>query len=440
MYIYRLLLILVAPLAALLALRQLVRGKEKLVDIQERFGAGLASAPMLPGSTLWVHGASNGELTGGRALIEDALARDERRQVIITVNSVSARQMVRNWGLNRVTVRLAPLDFKRTVHHFIACTQPDALITIENEIWPNRFTHCARHSIPVVVVGARMSEKTVQLWQKYPRLLKDVSRLTLDAITALAPQDTASQERIVALGLDPARLLPLFNLKSGVDVTADVPADAAVLRATFRKDKTILAASTHAGEDKIILDCFARLREAHSDIKLVIAPRHPARADDIETLAIAHGLNVARRSKGEAPAEACVYLADTLGEMPLWYAMAGFTFVGGSLIDNGGHTPFEPAQFGSVILHGPFVSNHSEAFEALARAGGAIKVKDAVEMEATLDALLVAPSEADQLTQAASKALAQLRTSKAATAAFWTALEAAIQSRKLTSDARRSNP
>ncbi|MEM5477472.1 glycosyltransferase N-terminal domain-containing protein [Pacificibacter sp. AS14] len=438
MFLYRLLLTLLAPVAALIALRQVLRGKESVSDIKERFGAGLASAPMLPGSTLWIHGASNGELTAGRALIEDALARDGMRQIIVTVNSVTARQLVQNWGLDRVTVRLAPLDFKRTVHHFIACTQPDALITIENEIWPNRFTHCAAHDIPVIVVGARMSHKTLEDWQKYTPVLKDMTRLTLDAITALAPQDTASKDRIVALGLDPERLLPMFNLKSGVDATMDVPADAARLRASFQKGKTILAASTHDGEDEIVLKSFASLRKSHPELKLILAPRHPARADKIQAYALSLGLDVSRRSTNDAPEYASVYLADTLGEMALWYALAGFTFVGGSLVDNGGHTPFEPAQFGSVVLHGPFVSNHAPAFEALAQAGGALKVKNATDLEASLDALLLAPTEAAQLAQSGTQALEKLRTSKTASAAFWSALDDAIKVRKKTPSQKRS--
>jgi 3-deoxy-D-manno-octulosonic-acid transferase len=432
-YLYRLLLTLVAPLAALMALRQMVRGKETFADIQERFGAGLSSAPMLPGSTLWVHGASNGELTGARALIEDALARDERRGIIVTVNSVTARALVQSWGLDRVTVRLAPLDFKRTVHHFIACTQPDALVTIENEIWPNRFTQLARHGIPVIVVGARMSKKTLQVWQKYAPVLKNVSQLTLDAITALAAQDTESQNRIVALGLDPARLLPLFNLKSSVDVGTYVPLDVARLRASFHKNRTVLAASTHEGEDEIILESFAQLLKTHPDLRLVLAPRHPARADAIATLARTLDLDVARRSAGDAPETASVYLADTLGEMALWYALAGITVVGGSLVDHGGHTPFEPAQFGSVILHGPYVSNHAPAFDALDKAGGALKVTNATDLEATLDALLIAPSEAAKLAQSGSNALAQLRPSHTAQTAFWSALDEAILSRKVQS-------
>lgn len=439
MFLYRLLLTLLAPLAALIALRQVLRGTESLSDIKERFGAGLASAPMLPGSTLWFHGASNGELTAGRALIEDALARDGSRHIIVTVNSVTARQLVQNWGLDRVKVRLAPLDFKRTVHHFIACTQPDALITIENEIWPNRFTHCAAHGIPVIVVGARMSQKTLEGWQKYAPVLRNMTRLTLGAITALAPQDTDSQDRLVALGLDAERVLPLFNLKSGVDATVALPEDAAQLRTSFHKDKTILAASTHDGEDEIILESFAHLRKSHPDLRLILAPRHPARADKIQALALTFGLDVSRRSAHEAPDAASVYLADTLGEMALWYALAGITFVGGSLVDNGGHTPFEPVQFGSIVVHGPFVSNHAQAFEALAQAGGALKVKNAADLETTLDALLVAPNEAAQLAQSGTQALAKLRTSATATAAFWSAVDDAIQLRKETPSRIRSS-
>ena len=426
MNVYRLFLTIVAPIAALFALRQVLRGKETLADIRERFGAGLSALAPHSGPTLWVHGASNGELTGGRALIEDALKRDPNRAIIVTVNSVSARKLVRSWGMERVTVRLAPLDYHACVKAFIAQTQPEALLTIENEIWPNRFVACAQRGIPVLVVGARMSQKTLRFWQKNAALLKGVSQQTLAAISALAPQDQASQNRYVTLGLQPERILPMFNLKSGVEMKASAPAKAAQLPDSFQRSMTVLAASTHEGEDDSILDGFARARAAHPDLKLILAPRHPVRAADICALARARDLNVAQRSTGASAAQADVYVADTLGEMPLWYEVSGYTFVGGSLVDNGGHTPFEPAQFGSVILHGPYVSNHNDAYEALHAADAALRITTPQEFGQALDTLLRSPDKAQQMTQNGAAALDGLRTSKAATAAFWDALDTAI--------------
>jgi 3-deoxy-D-manno-octulosonic-acid transferase len=426
---YRLLLILLSPFAALLALRQIMRGKETFADVKERLGAGLDAAPVFPGKTLWFHGASNGELTGARSLIEQALARDERQHILVTVNSVSARAMVKKWDLNRVTVRLAPLDFKRTVHHFIACTQPDALISIENELWPHRFTLCAQNNVPVIVVGARMSQETAQAWQKYMPLLGGVAQATLNSIVALAPQDMPSQDRLVALGLDPAHLLPLMNLKSNVNATHTVPTDASEISTAFDKSKTLLAASTHEGEDDIVLAAFATLHQTHPDLKLILAPRHPARADAIAQAVEAAGLTVARRSAGQAPLDHPVYLADTLGEMALWYAVSGITLVGGSLKDHGGHTPFEPAQFGTVILHGPYVSNHAAAFAALDAAGGALLVRDADQLAAAVNALIYAPQNALHLAQTGTQALKKMRTSTEISTTFWDRVDALLAER-----------
>ncbi|RPE67032.1 3-deoxy-D-manno-octulosonic-acid transferase [Pacificibacter maritimus] len=430
MIFYRFLLVLIAPVATLLALRQILRGKETLADVKERLGAGLDAAPIYPGRTLWFHGASNGELTAARPLIEQALARDERQNIIVTVNSISARALVNLWDLDRVTVRLAPLDFKRTVHHFLTCTQPDALISIENELWPNRYTLCARYNVPVIVVGARMSEETAETWQKYQRILGGVTQATLQSITALAPQDKPSQDRLIALGLDPAHILPMMNLKSDVDATQSMPADASALSAAFDKSNTMLAASTHAGEDDIVLEAYASLTKLHPDLRLILAPRHPARADQIAKSVEAAGFRVARRSLGTPPASDSIYLADTLGEMALWYAVAGITLVGGSLVDRGGHTPFEPAQFGTVILHGPYVSNHADAFAALDAAGGALLVHDADQLTATVDALLLAPQYALELSQAGTLALQDIRTSQETSFAFWEKVEQIISQKR----------
>lgn len=431
--IYRLIVSLAVPILALVALIKVLRGKMLLGDLCERLGAGLDRLPVPHGPVLWVHGASNGELTAARHVIEAALDRAPDLQIIVTVNSITARAMVRGWGLPRLHVRLAPLDLRRTVHRFIACAQPNALLTIENEIWPNRFTLCARHSIPVIVVGARMSEQTARIWQKYRRLLGRLTARTLDAISALAPQDAASEERLLALGLAPSRLLPRMNLKSGVEMATAVPADAATLRATFQKDETVLAASTHEGEDAVVLDAIAalRARSASARTKLILAPRHPARADAIEELArsMVPDLPLARRSRGDSPTGAAIYLADTLGEMPLWYALAGQTFVGGSLVDVGGHTPFEPAQFGTVILHGPYVANHAPAYTALHEADGAIEIATVQDLTEALATLIATPDEAQHIARKGAAALGDLKVSDTATQAFWAALDQAMSRR-----------
>ena len=409
MLIYRLLLTALSPLFALLMLRQLLRGRERLSDLAERFGTDLSARPTSRAPMLWVHGASNGELTGARALIEEALRRAPDLEILVTTNTVTARKMVRDWALPRVTVRLAPFDLRPVLRRFIRATQPAALVSIENEIWPNRFALLARNAIPVIVAGARMSDRTAQRWEKMVPIFGGVIRPTIAAITRLAAQDTASEQRLLQLGLPPAALLPKMNLKSTVDIDIAPLKNADPLAAQFDRVTTVLAASTHPGEERPVLEAFHSLRQTHPHARLILAPRHPARADTIATELTRAGFAFARRS-------------NSLGEMPLWYGLAGISFIGGSLINLGGHTPFEPAQCGTAILHGTFVSNHLSAYRALDTAGAALEITDAASLAEAMRGLMNEPARATAMAEAAHAALAPLRGAAAQQEAFWAAL------------------
>lgn len=421
MLLYRLLLTALSPLFALIFLRQILRGRESFGDLAERFGKG--APPPTGTARLWVHGASNGELTAGRALIEEALTRAPDLDILITVNTVTARQMVRDWALPRTTVRLAPLDLRSVLNHFLDVTKPNTLLTIENEIWPNRFALLHKRNIALFVVGARMSERTASRWLKMMPVLGPATRRTMAAITRLAAQDTASEQRLLQLGLPPQALLPRINLKSTVEMDSPLPPDANRLRLAFPRDQTLLAASTHDGEEPQVIAAFQRLLESHPEARLILAPRHPSRSDAISDLLHEAGLGFARRSKGDAP-DAPVYLADTLGEMALWYQLAGTCFVGGSLVERGGHTPFEPAQFSTAILHGPHIANHLAAYRMLDQHGGAQQVQDADTLAETTREMFDAPDRAHTLAVAGTAALARLRETATRQEAFWTALAA----------------
>jgi len=194
------------------------------------------------------------------------------------------------------------------------------------------------------------------------------------------------------------RVGPRVNLKAGVAVTAGHAGP--VPRA-----RVVLAASTHAGEEAIVLDAFDAARAAGMFDQLILAPRHPARAAEVARLLTARGVTFGQRSRGTAIAAGMrVYLADTLGEMDRWYAMAGVTVIGGSFADRGGHTPFEPAAHGSAIVHGQQVANFAEPFAALDAAGGAVAVADGAALAATLIAMT--PARQSALATAARAALA----------------------------------
>ncbi|MGC9370294.1 MAG: 3-deoxy-D-manno-octulosonic acid transferase [Paracoccaceae bacterium] len=375
MLLYRLLLTLAAPFIALGLAR-----RDRRAGLDERLG-GHGPGAARRGAVIWLHAASNGELTAARPLIDALLARDARLWLVITCNSATGRALAQGWGLPRTEVRLAPLDYRLCLRRFLGNWQPDALIIIENELWPNRIAEMARLRRPVLVLSARMSEKSARTWARLPWLTGPV----MGGISLLSAQDAGSEARFLSLGLPPERLAPALNLKTGAAPAAD-SAELDRLRPLFPREATLLAASTHEGEEGPILMGFRRALAQRPDLRLILAPRHPRRSPDIQAILRKQGLGFALRSAGELPEpETPVYLADTLGEMGLWYALAGTTFVGGSLVDRGGHTPFEPAAHGCALLHGPHVENFAEVYATLQAEGGSRCIRGADDL---LDALL----------------------------------------------------
>jgi len=316
--------------------------------LAERLGFVVAAK-----GSIWVHAASVGEAASIRAVVAELA---QSTPVFMTVNTATARKIVQAWGT--VQVAFAPFDTAGAAKRVVRRLQPRAYVLVESELWPARMAALAR--VPVIMLGARMSERSSRRWRLSRRLMHGI----LARVSYLSAQDAASEARFVALGLPASAIGPRVNLKAFV--TADTGAQGPVPRA-----RCVLAASTHEGEEALILQAFAAAR-AQFDL-LIMAPRHPRRGDAVAALIADAGLPFARRSNGDALTAACpVYLADTLGEMDLWYAIAGVTIVGGSYADHGGHTPFEPAAARSAIIHGPYVRNFAESYAALDAAGGAI--------------------------------------------------------------------
>ncbi|WP_149140550.1 3-deoxy-D-manno-octulosonic acid transferase [Gemmobacter caeruleus] len=360
MGLYRLLLRLLMPVLILHVLGQRLRGRVGAGALRERLALGAAE-----GADLWLHGASNGELTSVRWLLERLLAETPGLRIIVTCNSWTARAMVAGWGLPGLRVRLAPFDSPSAVRRFIAAWRPHALILIESELWPERIARMAERG-PVIALGARMSEGSARNWR---RVAGGLAAAMLGRIALLSAQDAGSETRFRALGLPQDRIAPRLMLKArATGQAATLPFAPPAARA-----RLLLAASTHAGEEAVILTGFAQAREVFD--LLILAPRHPRRSAEVADAIRASGLSHATRSAGEVPGPGtAVYLADTLGEMDAWYAMAGATVIGGTFGDAGGHTPYEPAAHGSAILHGPGTANFREVFARLDAAGAALAV------------------------------------------------------------------
>lgn len=349
---------------------------------------GLVPVPK-QGLTLWIHAASVGEVTSARWVIDAVLAAQPGLQILVTTNTATARERVRQWNLHGVTATLAPFDSAGAAGRLLDDWRPQALVIVENELWPARIKAAENRGVPVLVIGARISERSARRWAWGRGMVRQM----LSRLTWVSAQDADSLTRLGALGLPAQAQGPVVALKAlgkAQDLPAPFPSPAA-------RGKTLLAASTHEGEEALVLDAF--LAAKTFDL-LILAPRHPQRWDEVASLLRVRGIGFAQRSKSEVPdPDHSVYLADSMGEMDLWYAMAGVTVIGGSFAAKGGHTPWEPARYGSAIVHGPMVQNFAQPFAALDRAGGALQVADGAGLAATL-ALLDANAQARMATTA----------------------------------------
>lgn len=349
-----------APALLGLTLLQRLRGLVAAGALAQRLG--VVPRPTL-GPAIWLHGASNGELTSAMPVLRGLLAARPGLQVLVTANTGTAVAMVRGWGLPRVQAALSPTDSWGAAGRVLARWRPALLVVVENELWPARLAAAEGAGVPVALIGARMSVRSAAAWA---RVAPGVMRGALGRLAFVSAQDAGSAARLVALGLEAGRLGPVVMLKATAAVVVKEVAQ------TIPRPRVLLAASTHPGEEALILQAFSAAR-GQFDL-LILAPRHPRRSAEVAGVITAAGLAFARRSEGAEPGGSPVFLADTMGEMAHWYAMSGVTVIGGSFVPLGGHTPYEPTAAGSALVHGPHMENFADQAAALARAGGALVV------------------------------------------------------------------
>ena len=328
--LYRAATALAEPFAPLLLKRRANRGKEDLARIGERLGTASAARP--DGPLAWLHGASVGESLSLLPLIDALSAKRPELRFLVTAGTVTAAQLLEARLPPGALHQYAPIDGPKAVSRALAHWRPNLIIRAESELWPNLILSAKAGGVKLALLSARLSEASAEGWRRWPAGAKAL----LGAFDLVMAQDEESAARLEALG---AHNHGLLNLKT---LGAPLPVDEAVMaefRATLHGRPVLLAVSTHPGEDDIALDVFDKLAARADRPLLVIVPRHPERGAEIATLCASRSLAVARRSKGEAPSGA-VYVADTLGELGLWYRLANAALIGGSLLPGvGGHNP-----------------------------------------------------------------------------------------------------
>jgi 3-deoxy-D-manno-octulosonic-acid transferase len=355
------------PLANVWLKRRLRRGKEVEERLTERHGQASLSRP--EGPLVWLHGASVGELMAVIPLIERLMSQDVN--VLVTSGTVNSAKVVQNRLPQEVLHQFIPLDTPRFVGRFLNHWKPDLGLFIEQDLWPNLIVSAARRRIPLVLINARMSEQSFKGW----RSLKRTAKALLGHFDLCLAQSSLDAERFSQLGMKAVEITG--NLK--LDVPAP-PADHAALVAMQQacKDRQILvAASTHPGEDDAVIEAHRRARKTRPRLLTIIAPRHPERGLEILERAVAAGSRGMLRSRGMLPdVRTDVYVADTIGELGLFYRLAQVVFMGGSIVDHGGQNPIEAAKLGKPILHGPNVWNFADIYAALDASRGAEEVEN----------------------------------------------------------------
>ena len=389
---------LLVPLLPLHFRRRIRLGKEIAARIGERRGGGVDRPP---GRLVWLHAASVGETLSALPVLEALLARDASLRVLFTTGTVTsaellARRMPAGLG-RRVTHRFLPLDVPGWVAGFLDGWRPDAAAFVESELWPNLLAACRARGLPMLLVNARMSPRSCARWRRAPSLAAEA----LGSFRLILARSEGDRGRLVALGAGAAACWG--DLKAAAPPLPADPAALDRLRDLLGDRPVFLAASTQPGEEALAIAAHGRLAAGFPRLLTVLVPRHPERGAAVA--AEAAGFAVARRTAGGAPAPpVSIYVADTLGELGLFYRVARVALIGGSLVPHGGQNPLEAARLGCPILLGPHTFNFEEAVARLLAAGGARRVAaDPGALAEAVAAVLSDAGHAQRLAEAAAQ-------------------------------------
>lgn len=379
--VYRLAAFLALPAVLTLLRRRLGQGKEDPARPGERLGR--ASRPRPHGPLVWVHAASVGEALSVLSLIRAMRQAHPGFAILITTGTLSSARILAGQLPDGVLHQFIPIDRGPQVRRFLGHWRPDLALWMESEFWPNMLREVGRAGIPLVLLNGRVSDRSFARWRRFPGLI----RLLLQNFTLCLGQSKQDTERLKTLGAAQAEFLG--NLKFGAPaLPADDLALSALSRAVSGRPLWI-AASTHDGEEDIAARVHRQLAARHPGLLSIIVPRHNTRGAAIADRLRAQGLTVARRAEGDAIGAATdIYLADTMGELGLFYRLAPLAFIGKSLSMSGGQNPLEAALLDCAVLLGPRVENFRDICADMVQAEAALQVGDEEALAQAVDRLL----------------------------------------------------
>ena len=374
---------------------RLLMGKEDPERLEERLGISLAERPT--GNLIWFHAASVGESLSLVELIKRISSSQPDYNFLITTGTITSAKLI----LSRLPVNAVhqyiPVDTPRAVEKFLDRWRPSLAIWTESEFWPNLISFTAARDIPMILINARISEKSYRRWRFFKKSLKNL----IEKFNYSLIQDEKTVKYFSKIGISSNNFELTGTLKEGSAALPHSEIEQVEISKQILNRPVWLAASTHEGEEKLIAAAHRHASKASQGLLLIIVPRHPERGLEIASILTKENFKIRLRSKKDKILfDTQIYIADTLGELGLWYRVAPVSFVGGSLVPIGGHNPFEPAALGSAILHGPYVENFKEIYNRLNVVGAAVKIEEASELGVKLIETL-SPENAAKLAQSA---------------------------------------
>lgn len=345
----------------------------------ERFGAN----PKLSTdkAVIWIHAVSVGEVEASRPLVKALQSEYADHQILITTMTPTGSARVKLLFSDTVAHCYLPYDLPFAIRRFLNNSHPQFAVIMETEIWPNLISSCHQRNIPLVLANARLSERSAKGYARVSSFTKSI----LQKLTIIASQSIDDKKRFQQLGADNQNVHIIGNLKYEISLPASLKEQASAMRTMWHSNRPVLvAASTHEGEEEMVLNAARQIRSQFPDLLLIIVPRHPERFDRVAALAQRSGVKTLRRSEHRpCSSDVQVLVIDTMGELPLFYAASDIAFVGGSLVPHGGHNLLEPAILGRAVITGPHFFNFNDITKQFIKAQAAIQVLDTKELAET---------------------------------------------------------
>ena len=367
--------------------------RDYLTNLGQRFGFGF---PRLQ-RCIWIHAVSVGEVQAAIPLINHLRKQYPHRQLLVTTVTLTGAARVRAVFGTAVQHSYIPFEFPHAVALFFRNVDPAAALIMETEIWPNIYRGCGVRRVPLVLVSARISPRSIRGYRRLLPLIRE----TLSHGIIIAAQTSSDAERFLSLGASPQRTHVTGSIKFDIELPTDIITTGRSMRGELLGDRAVwVAASTHEGEEKLLLEAHQALLRRFPRLLLILVPRHPERFAEVRGLVEKSGLEVVSRTEGRACADSTnVLLGDTMGEVPLFYAMSDIAFVGGSLVPIGGHNLLEPAVQGLPLVTGPHLFNSQDIADMFVKSDAVRLVSNKDELVDVIKDLLDRPDHAAELGQ-----------------------------------------